>query len=119
MWTITAAYDHDSYGPLYDLQCGTETVSVGQAEVDAEMGMERVEGGVMLREKKSLLRRLGMSLRPPPGWFMAAKNWSWLICLSMGGCTRQWILLLMRERCSMPFQRGMCAILPSLVSSYT
>ena len=39
------------------------------------LSMDALEGRIQLKMVNCLLRRGGMSLRPPPGWIMAAMNW--------------------------------------------
>ena len=39
------------------------------------LSMESLEGRVQLKMENCLLSLCGMSLRPPPGWIMAARNW--------------------------------------------
>lgn len=52
------------------------------------LSMELFEGRVQLKMLKCLFRREGMSLRPPPGWIMAAIIWMSTMLVNSPGFSR-------------------------------
>lgn len=52
------------------------------------LSMEASEGKVQLNMENCLFNLCGMSLRPPPGWIMAAKNWMSTMLVNSPGFSR-------------------------------
>ena len=52
------------------------------------LSMEALEGRVQLKMENCLFSLCGISLRPPPGWIMAARNWTSIILVNSPGFSR-------------------------------
>jgi len=52
------------------------------------LSMEALEGRVQLKIENCLFSLWGTSFRPPPGWIIAAKNWTSTMLVNSPGFSR-------------------------------